>query len=149
VGPVETLPYASISISLDRAREASPHDPEWLATLFDSWSTLAAQTASSVPRGTDADLDRELEDVMVEAIDGDRDWNAELWISEAAETVLGREAYDGLYDRFAAIPGVERLEWEDRERFLVRLRRGTDVHAVREAARAALRDARRSAPRSS
>jgi hypothetical protein len=67
-----------------------------------------------------------------------------LWISEAAETVLGREAYDRLYDRFAAIHGVERLEWEDRERFLVRLRRGTDVADVREAARRALREARTS-----
>jgi len=90
-----------------------------------------------------------LDDVTVEAIEGDPDWNAELWISEAAETVLGRDAYDGLYDRFAAIPGVERLEWEDRERFLVRLRPDTDVHAVREAARRALREARAGASRSS
>lgn len=57
----------------------------------------------------------------------------------------GREAYDGLYDRFAAIPGVERLEWEDRERFLLRLRRGTEAADVRDAARRALRDARRAA----
>lgn len=142
LGPVETLPYASMSISLDRAREASPHDPEWLVKLFDRWSALTAETAASGPFNADAALEHDLDDVTVEAIEGDPDWNAELTISEAAETVLGREAYDGLYDRFAAIPGIERIEWEDRERFLLRLPRDSDRAAVRDAARRALHDAR-------
>jgi hypothetical protein len=111
---------------------------------FDQWSALASETAPGAGPHGDVDAGQDFEDVSVEAIDGDPDFNAELWISEAAETVLGREAYDGLYDRFAAIPGVERLDWEDRERFLVRLRPGTDVHAVRDAARRTLREARAS-----
>jgi hypothetical protein len=143
---MEVLPYASVLGSLMDAQKASTPDPDWLVKLFDSWSALAAETAASGPFDADAELDRDLDDVTVEAIEGDPDWNAELSISEAAETVLGRDAYDRLYDRFAAIPGVERIEWEDRERFLLRLRRGSDRAAVRDAARRALRDARRGAP---
>jgi len=149
VGPVETLLYASILGSLMDARKASPPDLDWLVHLLDQWSALAEDTASRTPRDAKADLERELDDVTVEPIEGDRDWNAELSISEAAETVLGREAYDGLYDRFAAIPGVERIEWEDRERFLLRLQRGSDLAAVRDAARQVLHDARARPPRRS
>lgn len=142
LGPVELLPYAAMKGNLLRARQASPRDPDWLVKLFDRWSNLAAAASpGGQPEGS-GDIDRELDDVTVEAIEGDPVWNAELWISEAAETILGREAYDGLYDRFAAVPGVERLEWEDRERFLLRLRPATDVDDVREAARRALREAR-------
>lgn len=142
LGPIEVLPYAAMIGYLIRAGQASPRDPDWLVTLFHAWSARAAETAGTDARAADADQDDELEDVSVEAIEGDRDWNAELWISEAAETVLGREAYDGLYDRFAAIPGVERLDWEDRERFLLRVRHGTDLAAVREAALRAMHEAR-------
>ena len=139
---VDVMAYVAGLGSLMNARKASTPDPEWLIKLFDSWSALAAKAAGTDAGEADDDLDEELDDVTVEAIEGGRDWNAELWISEAAETVLGREAYDGIYDRFAAIPGVERLEWEDRERFLVRLRPGTDTADVREAASRALREAR-------
>lgn len=142
MGPVEFLPYASIKANLNDARAATPPDPDWLVKLFDSWSALAARTAGGETSPTDEDVAEDLDDVSVEPIEGDRDFNAELWISEAAETVLGREAFDGLYDRFAAIPGVERLAWEDRERFLLRLRQGTDPNDVQEAARLALREAR-------
>ena len=144
LGPVEQMAYAAAQGGLSIARDRSPRDPDWLMQLFDRWSALAAETAGAQSPGTVVDPD-DLEDVTVEDIEDDPDWNAELWISEAAETVLGREAYDGLYDRFAAIPGVERLEWEDREKFLLRLRAGTSAAAVREAARRALREAR-SAP---
>jgi hypothetical protein len=146
IGPIEHLPYAAMKGSMIRAQGAAPRDPDWLVKLFDGWSTAAADTAPPSQVGADDDLDREIEDVTVEAIEGDPDWNAELWISEAAETVLGREAYDGLYDRFAAIPGVERLSWEDRERFLLRLRHGTNPADVRDTARRALHEARRGGP---
>jgi hypothetical protein len=148
LGPIEVLPYAAMKGYLIRARQASPRDPDWLVKLFDAWSAALATKAAGTDAGAaGADLDDEVEDVSVEPIEGDRDWNAELWISEAAETVLGREAYDGLYDRFAAIPGVERLSWEDRERFLLRLRHGTNPADVRDAARRALHEARRGGPR--
>ncbi|HZM73427.1 MAG TPA: hypothetical protein VFC71_08600 [Candidatus Polarisedimenticolia bacterium] len=143
LGPIEQLPYTAALGNLDRARKGPlPHDPAWLVKIFDMWSDLAAKTSGTVAPDAEVELDRELDDVTVEAIEGDRDWNAELWISEAAETVLGREAYESLYDRFAAIPGVERLEWEDRERFLLRLRRGADRDLIRLAARRILREAR-------
>lgn len=142
VGPVEFLPYAAVLGTMRRARERS-RDPDWLVKVFDGWSDGAAKAAGTDAPAAHADLERELDDVTVEAIEDDPSWNAALWISEAAETILGRAAFDGLYDRFAAIPGVERLEWEDRERFLLRLTRGTDTATVREAARLALREARK------
>jgi hypothetical protein len=148
---IEALPYAVMLGSLDKARKATPPDPDWLVTLYDSWSTMAATRAGTDASGAEADLadaelEADLDDVTVDAFDGHPDWNAELWIPEVAETVLGREAFDGLYDRFAAIPGVERLASEDRERFLLRLRRGTDPDEVQQAARLAIRDARAGPP---
>jgi hypothetical protein len=143
VGPIEILPYAAMKGHLIRARQASPPDPDWLVKLFDAWAGRAADSiGTSASTGGDDGPAAELDHVSVETIEDDPRWNAELWISEAAETLLGREAYDGLYDRFSAIPGIERLEWEDRERFLLRLRPGTDLSAVRAAARRALREAR-------
>jgi len=130
---------------LARARHASPPDLDWLIKLFDAWSERAVGAAGAAgagtPEGTAEDPASDLEDVSVEEIEGDSVWNAELWITEAAEAILGREAYDGLFERFAALPGVEQIEWEDREKFLLRLRPGTNVDAVRVAARRALRDA--------
>ena len=140
LGPVEWLPYAAMLGYLRLAREATPPDPDWLLTAFDTWSALAEKAAGGRVAGAAEDIDGD-EEVTVEAIAGDQDWDAELWIPESAETDLGRAAYDALYDRFAAIPGVERLAWEDRERFLLRLRRGTRIDDVAEAARRAFRDA--------
>ena len=140
LGPVEQMAYAAAKGGLTIARDTSPRDPDWLVQLYDRWSTLAAGTVGA--RGAGPVDPDDLEDVTVEAVEGDPDWNAELWISEAAETILGRHAYEGLYDRFAAIPGVERLEWEDREKFLLRLGAGASAASVREAARSALREAR-------
>jgi hypothetical protein len=143
MGPIEVLPYAAMLGSLKFARKASPPNPDWLLERFESWSARTAETAAPNALNPTIDVAGDLEDISVEAIDGDEDWNAELWISEAAEAELGRQAYDALYDRFAAIPGIERLEWEDRERFLLRLRPGTDLADVTEAARRAIREAAR------
>ena len=144
---IDVLPYAVMLGHLMDLQKTAQPDPDWLIALFDGYATMAAAKAGPQAVAADADLGEDLDDVTVESIDGDPDWTAELWISEAAETVLGREAYDGLYDRFAAIPGVERLEWDDREKFLLRLRRGTDSNEVQEAARQALREARAQAGR--
>jgi hypothetical protein len=147
LSPIEVFPYSSALGLLRQARNASPADPAWLVAVHDRWLAQIRQTAETDasdgrPLDTDAELEHDLDDVTVESFAGDPDWNAELMISEAAETVLGTDAFDGLSDRFAAIPGVERIAWEDRERFLLRLGRGVDPADVRGAARQALRDAR-------
>lgn len=46
-------------------------------------------------------------------------YDHELFVDEAAESVLGRAMFDALVDRFAAIPGVDAVVQEDREIFLV------------------------------
>jgi len=47
----------------------------------------------------------------------------------------------GLQRRFSKLPAVERLAWEDREHFLLKVRRGTDLSELREAVRGELRNA--------
>ncbi len=141
IGQGQIWPPGSLSVLLYRARAANPANPDWLLTLFDRWSRDAPRDASrAVGRGPEDDL-AELLDIDVERISGDRDWHAELWITEAAESLLGPGRFEGLNERFAAIPGIERIVWEDRERFLLRLRDGADLEAVRDAARSAIRDA--------
>jgi hypothetical protein len=91
-----------------------------------------------------------VDEIGVDPIDGDRDWNAQIWIPEYAEPVLGREIFDSLEARLRAIPGVERLVWEDREVFLARVAKNTELEDVRrhavDAVRAAIRDAGRDVP---
>jgi hypothetical protein len=53
----------------------------------------------------------------------------------------GKRECEGLQRRFAAIDGVERLAWEDREHFLLRVRPGTDLDRLRDEVIAALRAA--------
>lgn len=120
--------------------EANP-DPEWLVKMFDYYSSIAPSGATAAREvGTTDDL-AELLDVEVETIKGDPDWNVDLWITEAAEPILGEREFERLEARFAGIPGVERIGWEDREHFLLRVRKGTDLVAVRDAVRAAIREA--------
>jgi hypothetical protein len=140
IGLGQIWPPGSLSVLLYRARAANPPDPDWLLNLFDRWSSDAPKDGVAPPRGPADDL-AELLDLHLERIPGDAEWHAELWITEAAESILGEAVFDGLHDRFAAIPEIERLVWEDRERFLVRLRDGVGLDPVREAARAAIRDA--------
>ena len=72
-----------------------------------------------------------IEEIDVEAVEGDRDWNYQLWIPEYAEPILGEAIFKSLEGRLAAIPGVERLGWEDREVFLARVARGTSPDDLR------------------
>lgn len=142
VRSVEFWPITPVAIRMYRARQAASPDPDWLLAEYGRWSELAAKAAVTGPIDADAELERDLDEVDVDPISGDPVWNAEISISEAAETVLGEREYTGLYDRFAAIPGIERIEWEDRERFLVRLGPGRRLDDIRDAVRAALREAR-------
>jgi hypothetical protein len=121
--------------------ETNPN-PDWLVTIFDYYSSIAPKDATSSPSTAAQDDDlKELEDIELEAISGDPDWNADLWITEAAEPILGEREFERLEKRFAAIPGVERIGWEDREHFLLKVRKGTDLGAARDAIRRALREA--------
>ncbi len=82
-----------------------------------------------------------IEEVGVDPMEGDPDWNAQIWIPEYAEPVLGQELFEGLEARLRAIPGVERLAWEDREVFLVRVARGTNLEDVQAHAVATVKSA--------
>ena len=96
------------------------------------------------------DVQALIDEIGVDPVDGDRDWNAQIWIPEYAEPILGREIFDGLEARLGAIPGIERLAWEDREVFLARVAKGTDLDDVRghavDVVRGAIRDAGHDVP---
>jgi hypothetical protein len=80
----------------------------------------------------DDDMIRALiDEIDVEGDDGSDEWNTEIWIPEYAEPVLGEELFVGLEARLAALPGVQRLAWEDRERFLAHVARGTNLDDLR------------------
>jgi hypothetical protein len=91
-----------------------------------------------------------IDEIAVDAVERDHDWNAQIWIPEYAEPVLGGEIFDALEARLGAIPGIEQLAWEDREVFLVRVATGTSLEDVRRHAvdvmRGAIRDAGHDVP---
>jgi hypothetical protein len=72
-----------------------------------------------------------IEETDVDAREGDRDWNYQFWIPEYAEPILGEAIFQSLEGRLAAIPGVERLGWEDREVFLARVTPDTTAGELR------------------
>jgi hypothetical protein len=122
-------------------KEANPN-PDWLMTMFDYYSSVAPPETSAPGREAHVVDDlSELMDIEVTPISGDPDWNADLWITEAAEPILGEREFESLEARFATIPGVERVGWEDREHFVLKLRNGTDLSAIRDAVKRTLREA--------
>lgn len=141
-GQTHLWPVRPVNVKLHAAREAPTPDPDWLIRLFDIWSGFVPSDQRVAPgsEGED-DPDESIDDVEVRPIHGDREWDVEIWIPESAEATLGAAAFERLKARFSAIDGIERLGWEDRERFLARLRPGTDLSTVREAVAAAMRSA--------
>jgi hypothetical protein len=91
-----------------------------------------------------------IDEIGVDPVDDDREWNAQIWIPEYAEPVLGRDIFESLEARLGAIPGIERLAWEDREVFLARVAKGTSIEDVQrlavDAVRGAIRDAGHDVP---
>ena len=91
------------------------------------------------------DIQALLDELDVSEREGDRDWNYEFWIPEYAEPILGQEIFESLEGRFRAIPGIERLAWEDREVFLARVAGGTSreflLEQVSDIMRAAVTEA--------
>ena len=85
-----------------------------------------------------------LDEVAVDPYDGDP-WNAQIWIPEGAEAVLGTERFERLGDRILRLKGVEDLAWEDREVMLIRVAPGLDPDDLRRRVVALLRRARKDA----
>ena len=71
-------------------------------------------------------------------------YDVEIWIPEYVEQLIGSEAFEGLERRFAAIPGVRTLMWEDRELLYAKLERGTRVAELQDRIKAILRESQAS-----
>ncbi|MGH2455494.1 MAG: hypothetical protein ACRDHD_04475 [Candidatus Limnocylindria bacterium] len=80
----------------------------------------------------------------MEAYDGGR-WNAQIWIPERAEAVLGPDRFARLGDRIGRLKGVGDLAWEDREVMLVRISSDVEPEDLRRRVAAVLRRARQAA----
>jgi hypothetical protein len=78
------------------------------------------------------DVQALIDELDVQAIDGDPDWNVQFWLPEYAEPILGETVFGSLEQRIRAIPGVERLAWEDREVFLAKVAPGTSPETLHE-----------------
>lgn len=106
------------------ARLEEPPDGEWLVQLYRVWMGHAAGAQGSVSAKETQTL---IDEVEVTAIEGGQDWDAEIWVPDSAEAVLGESIFRDLPNRFAQIKGVKELVWEDREVFLVKLARRVDL----------------------
>jgi hypothetical protein len=124
-GQGQLFPIRPVSGKLAQARTANPADRDWLIKLFDIWSAFVPAQRSPTVTDGDSELDE-----------------AEIWISEATESIIGEPAFGQLEARLNGLNGVERIAWEDREHFLVRLRRGWDLGRLRDDVRAALHAAK-------
>jgi hypothetical protein len=118
------------------ARRPDARDPEWLVKLLRVWDENARKARPQ--DGSDIEA---IDDVDVVALDDDPDWDVEITIPDSAEHVLGRQRFLELPERLERLPGIVRLAWEDRERFLAKLAPETRHETVRDAVAAALRDA--------
>lgn len=98
-------------------RLSQPRDSDWLIKLLRTWNETAKRAASA----TGPPADEAIDDVDVVAISEDPDWDVEIWIPDHAERTLGEEEFRQLPKRLEAIDGIERVAWEDRERFLAKV----------------------------
>ena len=127
-------PVRVMLVGLERGRSADPPDGDWILERFDVWdqSVDAAST-------TDADAPLAVDDVEVARTEMPG-FDVEIWIPEYVEQLIGAEAFEALEQRFAAIPGVRTLMWEDRELLYAKLERGTRVAELRDRIKAILRE---------
>jgi hypothetical protein len=117
-----------------------PPDRDWLGRIWDAYAAAAERRAAAPP---DAPGDELLDEVTVSPAD-DSDWDVTIWIPEAAESILGEAVFEQLADRIAALPGVVKLVWEDREVMLALVEPGVLPDALRARVVGALDEARRS-----
>jgi hypothetical protein len=118
------------------ARRPDARDPDWLVKLFRVWDENARKAR---PQGA-SDIEA-IDDVDVVALEDDPEWDVEITIPDSAEHVLGRQRFLELPERLERLPGITRLAWEDRERFLAKLTPEARPEAVRDDVAAALRNA--------
>ena len=139
--PVHLAPPVPAT-AIFRQLGADEPDREWLAKAWDAWiNTL--ELVRENPHALDADP-LPLDEVAVDAFEGDP-WNAQVWIPEGAEAVLGTERFERLAERIGRLKGVEELAWEDREVMLVRLAPGVEADDLRRRVIAVLQRARKDA----
>lgn len=94
-----------------RLRE--PAKKTWLVEAFDMYDNAARRyLEQGLDLGSTDTLP--IDDVEVSPVVGDPDWDAEMWVPEWAEAVLGERVFGELAGRLSGIEGVADLAWEDR-----------------------------------
>ncbi len=127
-------PVRVMLVGLERGRSADPPDGDWILERFDVWdqSVDAAST-------TDADARLAVDDVEVVRTEMPG-FDVEIWIPEYVEALIGAEAFAALEPKLAALPGIRKLIWEDRELLYAKLDRGTSIAELRDRIKAILRE---------
>jgi hypothetical protein len=128
VADFELFPPTPVATKLLAAWSTAPPDDAWLIDLFDRW---ASRLDGNRERPDQQAARNIAEDVDVLSIDGDPEWDIEIWIPDDAEYVLGAAEFHRLPQKLEAIDGIDRLAWEDRERFIARIRSDADVSSIR------------------
>jgi hypothetical protein len=130
------MPVRPMLVGLERGQSADPPDGDWLLRLFDVWDEAFGSPAGA----PGADDEPAVDDVEVARTEMP-DYDVEIWIPESVETLIGAQAFSTLDERIAALPGIAKLVWEDRELFYAKLQRGTRLPELEDRIRAVLRDA--------
>jgi hypothetical protein len=126
--PIHLCPPVPVGIVVSHARKGDAH-PDWLGNAWTVWRRdLEALRARGFVVEEDDPLP--LDEIGVDPYDHER-FNAQIWIPEGAEAVLGEARFLQLQDRFAKLKGIEEVVHEDREVFLVRVAKDRDLDAVR------------------
>jgi acylglycerol lipase len=126
--PLHLCPPIPATKVFSVAREDAP-DRHWLGKIWDAWErNLEAVRARGFVDIPDDPLP--LDEIVVDEYEHPR-FNAQIWIPEGAEAVLGESRFVELPARLARLKGVEELVHEDREVFLIRAAPDRDLDSVR------------------
>jgi hypothetical protein len=110
-----------------RAARADPPDRDWLARIWDAYTSQPPG-----PRSAEGPtLDEVLDELAVEPSDH-AGWDVTIWLPEATEAVVGERAFERLEAAIRSLPGIRELAWEDREVMLAQLEPGVAPEAVRQ-----------------
>lgn len=124
VGPHEINPLHKILGIVGRLHVSNPYlgrAPRLIGTEslrlvdFDDVGGIE-EHAEAEERWSVEDLDVVAEDPWVD------DADMTVWVDEGAEALIGRQGYDSLERRLAAVEGIDRVVHEDRETFHVSTR---------------------------